>query len=460
MGVKRINLVDFSLDPKLGLKDYSSINASEGIRIKNVLVNKSIEKDIKSGRTPSKYNEDFWNGDFDFFTMQDVDTATYSLNDEVTDKITEFAIDNDKTIYQAPANSLIVSNAMTIGLAVIVDRPIFLNQNVFHLDIDPKLYNIVFLKWYFNLKLRKSFNETFASKYYSKSEYGRLFIPNVPIEKQNEICKKIILIEDCIKNLKSSRISDTQIINKVFCEEFDFNVDIFENLKLQQKSIVNFSDLAKTQDFRLASKFHSIKYSFLNLDIFKKYRFDDFSLFMTLGRQIKPDFYAEESDYYYLMPNSVRTFSLNDQLMQPIQGEFYDKYSHIAFKKDDLILVASGEGSIGKSAIYNSDKQAIASQFIMKIELKDKNLATYFHYYMQSSFFLLTVEKFKKGMGNMTNIFVSQVKDFPILFDDKKVNKIVSEIKSQIDSQSVIDKQIEDKQNEIRNLIEEALMDN
>ena len=146
--------------------------------------------------------------------------------------------------------------------------------------------------------------------------------------------------------------------------------------------------------------------------------------------------------------------------MKPIKKTFYNKLKHIDLKKNDIILVASGEGSIGKAAIYNSDKKAITSQFILKIELKENELSNYFHYYMLSSFFQLTVEKFKKGMGNMTNIFASQVIDFPILYDKNKINNIVSKIKNQIDTQKIIEKQILEKQDEISKLIENIINKN
>ena len=52
----------------------------------------NIETDIKSGRTPSKFNEDFWNGDYEFLTMHDVNTATFEVG-ETCEKITDYAIE-------------------------------------------------------------------------------------------------------------------------------------------------------------------------------------------------------------------------------------------------------------------------------------------------------------------------------------------------------------------------------
>jgi type I restriction enzyme S subunit len=277
------------------------------------------------------------------------------------------------------------------------------------------------------------------------------------INNEDVILSKTNLLNTEITNLKNSKLKPLDIINKVFGEEFGFDWLELEKLSREKVYKIKFSKINDTIDFRTATKFHSIKYDFLKLEVFKKHKFKDFAEFMTLGRQIQPEQFEEETDYYYLMPNAIKTNSLNDDLMKEIKFSFFDNLKHIALKYNDLILAASGEGTIGKSAIFNSEKEAITSQFIMKIELKDKSLVEYFHYYMQSSFFLLTVEKFKKGMGNMTNIFVSQVKDFPVLFDETKQAEIVKKIKSQIDAQNSIDHQIEQKQQQINELIENAI---
>lgn len=103
MAVKiyKTKLNEFNIDPKLGLKDYSLLFKG-GIKIKEYLKNKSFEKDIKSGRTPSRFNEAYWNGEFEFFTMHDIDTMTFTIQKECIDKITEHAIKNEKTLFQAP----------------------------------------------------------------------------------------------------------------------------------------------------------------------------------------------------------------------------------------------------------------------------------------------------------------------------------------------------------------------
>ena len=86
----------------------------------------------------------------------------------------------------------------------------------------------------------------------------------------------------------------------------------------------------------------------------------------------------------------------------------------------------------------------------------DVKLKIFWHF-LQSIFFQLTVEKFKKGMGNMTNIFVSQVTKFPILFNPTNQEEIVNVIKTATGKQRIFDKKILEKKEEINRIIQEAI---
>jgi hypothetical protein len=111
MGLKTFT-IDFSeltIDPKLGLKDYSCLYKN-GVRLKSLLINQNVQTGIKSGRTPSRFNEDYWNGKNEFLTMSDVDTLTFSINPECVDKITDYAVEEEKTLYQAKFSDCIKCN--------------------------------------------------------------------------------------------------------------------------------------------------------------------------------------------------------------------------------------------------------------------------------------------------------------------------------------------------------------
>jgi type I restriction enzyme S subunit len=290
-------------------------------------------------------------------------------------------------------------------------------------------------------------------------EFLKIKIPLIPKTTQDKLVAQIEPIEQKIKELRKQIKEPQEVINKVFAREFGFDLDKFEELKKEKFFEVNLSTLSISKDIRSATKFHNSIFDFLLLSQFKKYRFKDFINIKktTLGRQIQPQYFEEESKFYYVGPNSLKSFLFDSNLIAPIKKEFFVKNQHLQVEMNDILLVASGEGSIGKSAIYNDKITCITSQFVMKINFIDKSVVQYFHFYMQSSFFQLIVEKYKKGMGNMTNIFVSQLVDFPVLFSEKH-KQIVDEIKAELDKQEEIKQQIEQERNKIDEIIEIAIV--
>ena len=136
--IKKVKLSSLNLNERIGLKDYSLLHFDNYVLLKNILVNKDVENGIKSGRTPSKFNEQYWDGDFEFLTMQDVDKSIYVLRPKCSERITDFAIESEKTLFQASKDDLVFSNAMTVGLSFLIDRDIYINENVFALKIDEK----------------------------------------------------------------------------------------------------------------------------------------------------------------------------------------------------------------------------------------------------------------------------------------------------------------------------------
>ena len=461
MGVRKISLKQFALDPKLGLKDYSLINSTKGFRLKNILKNANVSTDIKSGRTPSKYNGDYWFGEIEFLTMQDINTNTYVLMPKVSAHITEYAVENEKTLYRAPANSLIVSNAMTIGLAFIVDRPIYLNQNVFHFNIDELKYNITFLKWYFNLKIRKAFQTIFASKYYSKDEYSRLILPNIDISIQNGYAKKIKKLETELNLLDISRNLDVDIINNVIAEELDLDLEKFEKLKSENKLSSNLKEFSNNIDCRFSFKFHNKAGQFVWDFLCSKTnkRIKDFTVEpIALGKSVSPKDYDDDGDYYYIAMSNIKTWVFEPEGCKTVSNAYSKANKNKSVQKDDIILARSGEGTIGKVALIEDEEiDAIHADFTQRIRLTNYN-ARLAYYYMRSDLFQYLVYTHKKGLGNNTNIFPSQVQEFPIPdWDETKQTELVDKIKTQIDAQKEIDKQIAEKQAEISAIIESAI---
>lgn len=451
---------ELSIDPKVGLKDYSKLYKN-GTSLKNYLMYKNISTDIKSGRTPSRFNQEYWNGEYEFLTMSDVDKLTYTINDECIDSITEIAIEEDKTLYQAKANALIISNAMTLGLSFIVDRPVYINQNVFEVSINEQEINKKFLLWYFNTIIQKLFQSTYTSKYLSKNELGRIKLPNINKKIQDEIVEQIVPMEKRLMQLKKMIINPQIIIDKVFIKEFGFNHDTFNQLCKDWIYDIDLFAFGNNCDLRQSVKFHRKAAAFV-MDELKRVTNKKIKHFISepivLGSSISPIDYDDDGDYYYISMANIKKWKFENGDARLVSRIYSTNNQNKTVDLNDIILARSGEGTIGKVAIIEDDKiQGIFADFTMRIRLKNYN-SLFAYYYFRTTYFQYLIEVNKKGLGNNTNIFPSMIQEFPIIdIPCAEQQRIVDEIKTEIDKQDIIRQQIISTRNGIEELIENVI---
>lgn len=452
---KNIHLYELSDDYKMGIKDYSGLYKN-GIPLKEFLENKNYENDIKSGRTPSKFRIDYWEGDYEFITLSDVDTDLYSLNPEVEEKVTDIAIEECGNMVLVPKGSLLISNAMTVGLAFIVDRDVYINQNVFWVKLDESRVNKRFLLWYFNCIVKKLFDNVFSSKYLSKKELSRICIPDICIEKQNDVAKHIEELEEKIANYKKEMKNETGVIDAVFGKKFSFDYDEFERLKSINTYTLKCSKFSDNLDMRFSVKYHRLAGEFVMKEL---RRMSDSSIkhFLSepieLGASISTKDYDEHGEYIYVSMATIKKWFFDKESASVISQRYSDKNGNKSIKKNDIIMARSGEGTIGKVAVIKDDVKGIFADFTMRIRLDNYN--PYFaYYYFRTSYFQYLVEIFKKGLGNNTNIFPIVVKEFPMPnISIKEQNDIVAEINVDMDKQLEINRKISNIKNKIAKLI-------
>lgn len=200
-----------------------------------------------------------------------------------------------------------------------------------------------------------------------------------------------------------------------------------------------------SSDIRSSVRYNNPKYTFLCDSILTEHTFADVldSSKTTLGRQMSPDYILEDSDVFYVNTNSIKLSGFDDSVLTPISHDFFDKNQKLRVEKNDILLIASGEGSIGRSCIFDSETDCVTSQFVMKLHPKSDTDIVYLNFFMHSFYFQFCVEKYKKGKGNMTNIFVSQLLDFPLYYPSKEIREQISlEISSSISNQDKIKQNI------------------
>lgn len=323
------------------------------------------------------------------------------------------------------------------------------------------LFELKFLAFYLNTVSKYYVSIASGNPKLMNNVFEEIRLPNISIDKQRNILAQIQPIEAEITNLKNTKLKSLDIINQVFGEEFGFDWEEFEKIKSQKVYFSSLVEFANNIDCRMGLRFHNkagkYLHSFLSLRTSKKVK-DFIDEPIVLGKSVSPSDYDEDGEYYYIAMSNIKTYAFEPEDCKKVSEEYALSNLKKTVKKGDILLSRSGEGTIGKVAlIEDEDINAIFADFTQRIRLTNYN-TLFAYYYFRSEFFQYLVYTHKKGLGNNTNIFPSQIREFPIPdWNEAKQTEIVEKIKSQIDAQKIIDDQIETKQAEINKIIETAI---
>jgi type I restriction enzyme, S subunit len=278
-------------------------------------------------------------------------------------------------------------------------------------------------------------------------------------EKQDQIVSQIELIEKKVKVLKAQIIPPQEIINKVFAREFGFDLGKFEELKKERFFEVNFAKI---------SNYHSLRFDVKNqkyLDVFN-------DIIKTFGSSffLKP-ISKDKGKYGANEPAKDGEKSIDTRYIRitDIDGignlrdddwKTTENIDEQYLLKDDDFLFARSGNTVGKTFLYDSNKheEAIFAGYFIKFNLDFTNLdKLFFLYYTKSfiyNFWIRGIVRIK-GQPNINANEYLELKIPNITLKDQQ--KIVDEIKGELNKQEEINKKIQTERNEIDEIIEKAI---
>ena len=286
-------------------------------------------------------------------------------------------------------------------------------------------------------------------------------LPFIPYELQCKLLEQTKPIENKIIELKNSKIQTINIINHVFGKALGINWEEFATIKQEKIYISSISDFANNVDCRMGIRFHNKAGAYIQSFLEKQTnkRIKDFiDQPIVLGKGVSPSDYDEEGEYYYIAMSNIKNWAFDPDDCKKVSEEYALSNLNKTVQKDDILLARSGEGTIGKVALIKDEEiNGIFADFTQRIRLTGfAPLCAY--YYFRSDFFQYLVYTHKKGLGNNTNIFPSQIKEFPVPdWNEKEQTDIMEAIKTQLDEQKEIDRHIEKKKQAINQIIEDAI---
>ena len=288
-------------------------------------------------------------------------------------------------------------------------------------------------------------------------------IPLIPKSKQDQIVSQIEPIEKKIKELKAQITPPQEVINKVFAREFGFDL---ENADEKKKNMIHYSSLIDVANEEL--KFDiSLKYRF----IFNKYvKNPSKNDWIELGKIVEvkggkrlpkgQNITEEDTGFKYVRVDDLSWSGIFDlENIKYISEENHKKIKNYISKENDILLTIVG-ATVGKCGLVplELDGENITENFARLIILdKEKYLPEYINYCLQSKTSVYQIDEYK-GRSSQGKLALFRIKKIKIPnIKSELQQKIVDEIKAELDKQEEIKSKIESERNKIDEIIEKAI---
>lgn len=276
---------------------------------------------------------------------------------------------------------------------------------------------------------------------------------------QDAIVAQIEPIEKEIKQLKGQLKDPQEIINKVFAKQFGFDLEKFEEAKREKFFEVEFGKIVDYHSLRFDVKnqkyfgiFKRIISSFSSSYFLKKISKDNGQY--GANEPAKDGEKGVDIRYIRITDIDSRGNLIDDDWKT---AENIDE--QYLLKNDDFLFARSGN-TVGKTFLYDSKKheEAIFAGYFIKFKLDFSNLdKMFFLYYTKSFIYDFWVKGIVRIKGqpniNANEYLELQIPDIPL----SQQQKIVDEIKTELDEQERVKAKIQELRDKIDQIIEKAI---
>jgi len=291
--------------------------------------------------------------------------------------------------------------------------------------------------------------------------------------KQDQIIAQIEPIEKKIKELKSQITPPQEVINKVFAREFKFDKNLYNEFgkgmtagtQAAQSRILrtfetDFSEFSRSGILRFSTRFH-------NTPTKKLMDFLDNIKITRIGNVITEPIHRGASPKYN--PDGgipvVKTGHLKNGYIEISQEEFveqgfYNSSIRSQIKEGDILIASTGKVSLGKIDLVETDQDLVADGHISIIRIDESKYSRlFFTYLFRSILGYFQIERDFTGATNQIDLYANEISNFQIPdISLKYQQKIVDEIKTELDKQEEMNLKIVAERNKIDEIIKQAII--
>lgn len=294
-------------------------------------------------------------------------------------------------------------------------------------------------------------------------QIAALRLPELDYQKQIELIHQIEILES---NISAARVRLRQpgdVINDILCQAFKYPLAEHKARERERSFTRRLSQFSEGFTLRGSVKFYHPNYELTDA-FFARTPHKRVKAYLAvpirLGVSLLREAMDEDGEAFYVHPGAVRyEGQITPADCHPISQDFYEKNQRrAALKIHDVVIARSGEGTIGKVGLLVLDEACIFSDFTMRLRFNATLNPQFAWYYFRSIMFQAQIEREKRGMGNMTNIFPSQVEQLLVVECSREQQDALAEqISAELAAVEYERQHIEARRKEIDLLIESAL---
>lgn len=247
-------------------------------------------------------------------------------------------------------------------------------------------------------------------------QLAELRLPSVLLAEQNRVAAKIGEVESRINARLVGLRKPIDVINGILCDAFHYPLAEHKARERETRFNRRLSDFGHALTLRGSSRFHHPDGALLDA-FFARTPHEPLKNFIAvpirLGATLTQGDLDENGETYCVHPSAIRREEgIDPQNCLRVGLDFYNAgQRRFGLRDGDIVMARSGEGTIGKAALFEAQAEEafLFSDFTMRLRLGDSLSSRFAAYYFRSVMFQQQVNREKRGMGNMTNIFPPQV---------------------------------------------------
>jgi type I restriction enzyme M protein len=314
-------------------------------------------------------------------------------------------------------------------------------------------------KWQIERELAGSTNQI----HIYGDQLARLRLPSFARALQVKLFARTEKIFRQIEAARESLRRPQDIIDEILCREFGYPLHEHTERERERQYVRRFAQFGAGFTLRNSAKFHHPDFE-LTDRFFARTPHERVKAYVAvpirLGATAAKSDFVEDGAAFYVHPGATKKQEIvNTEDCHQITQEFYDKNKRrFGLLPGDLVLNRAGEGTIGKSGLFDSEELALFSDFTMRLRFSGEVNSRFAWYFMRSVMFQSQIEREKRGMGNMTNIFPSQVERLLIVESPRdRQDAVAAEVAAELKRREDALRSIESRRREIDALIEAAI---